>query len=110
MRKGELWLLIIKGCSVGALGICPNVPRGHCGASLTSPGDTVNVRRDHWKRPKPRLERWWSLALQFSKDRYPDRWTCSPLFSPREWATLSTFASSLEALKTVSNIYLRGYK
>ena len=51
MRKGELWLLVTKGCSVGALGICPNVPREHCGASLTSPGDTVNVPRDHWKCP-----------------------------------------------------------
>ena len=33
MRKGELWLLVTKGCSVGALGICPNVPRGHCQCS-----------------------------------------------------------------------------
>ena len=105
MGNGELWLLVIKGCSVGALGICPNVPRGHCGASLTSPGDTVNVPRDHWKCPKPRLERRWSLALQFPKDRYPDRWTFSLLFSPREWATLSTFASFYEESKIVSNIY-----
>ena len=33
MRNGELWLLVTKGCSVGALGICPNVPRGHCQCS-----------------------------------------------------------------------------
>ena len=110
MRKGELWLLVTKGCSVGALGICPNVPRERCGASLTSPGDTVNVPRDHWKCPKPRLAKRSYLALQFSKDLYPDLWTYSPLFSPRECPTLSGFASSYEESKIVSNIYSRGYE
>jgi len=36
--------------------------------------------------------------------------TNSPLFSPREWATLSGFTSSYEELKIVSNIYSRSYK
>jgi len=34
----------------------------------------------------------------------------SLLFSPREWAALSTFASSYEESKIVSNIYSRGYE